>query len=340
MTVRILHAGIEHDAEFGTIIRGVIDPETFKYIHFAWYQRERGFSKKHIDEIVSALFMGSTIEDLTLGMRGARVQAKGNTYTLVDKVFCINGGQRLYAADWALKERPDTKIHLGAKILLNTNERSENELFCKAGTTQVRISASVLLRNRKKDSPVVELLIAMNDHEDFALKARIAWDQQKNAHELMTGFTFARIIGALHAHKGAALKNSKVYELLHGLDDLYALIGHENLQRNIIRFFDTIDSCWSIRQLSDSRRDQGPHMRQMFLLTIARLFSRYPDFWDGKARAEFYFPNKFLRALRGFKLSAYLARPEAVDSEILFERLRKQLNLQPIIDDEAAEAAE
>jgi hypothetical protein len=339
--IKLLHAALEEDDEFGTVLRGVLDPESFKFVGLDWYQREQGFSQKHISTIVQGLFSKSIMEDLLLGMRGSRVQSNGEGgYTLGDKVFCMNGGQRLYAAQWAMKERPDFKPHLGVKVVLNTNEKMENEIFCKAGTTQVRIAASVLIRNRKKESRVASLLVRINDKEDFALRRRIGWGQKKSTHELMTGLTFCKVVGALHAHKSAGLLHNQPYELLAGLDNLLDVVGAEILESNIVRFFDVIDSCWSIRNIVSVRTDPSPHLKQFFLKTVAKLFSRYSDFWDGKERIEFFAPARFVKSLRSFPLAKFIHRADVVDADILYENLRKHLKLQPIIvDDDVAGAA-
>lgn len=328
--VRIMSASLEEHEETGHIIvRGVLDQETLKFINMAWYQREAGFSSTHINEIIAAYFSGCKVADITLGMRGQRcTSSKDGTYKMNDKCYCIDGGQRLYAAALAVKARPDVKICLGAKCFVGTTEEFENELFCQLGTTQVRISPSVLLRNRKKKSEAAKILVEMNKNPDFALKDRIAWDQTKTRHELLAGYTFARIIGALHCHKGGALKSSKVFDLLAGFDNLLAKIGQENLERNIIRFFDAIDKCWTVRQLSGGRESR-PHLKPLFLITLGRLFSGYPEFWDGKQRDEFYITDRHLRRLKNFKLSAYVAASNKLPQEALFELLRQQLGLDP-----------
>jgi hypothetical protein len=335
--VRIFKGALEDDEIIGDVVlRGVIDQNTFKFIGMAWYQREQGFSKKHCDQIISAYFQNKRIEDITIGMRGHRCDSdKNGTYLLRDKCFCVNGGQRLYAAALAMKERPDLKINLGAKIIFGTTEESENELFCSLGTTSVRIAPSVLLRNRKKKSKAAHELVELNKNPDFALKDRVAWDQVKTLHELITGYTFTRIVGSLHRHKTAGLGGAKLYELLAAMDDLIDIIGHEALRDNVIRFFDIIDKCWPIRNLAGGKEPR-PHLKPLFLITIARVMSAYPDFWDGKDRNDFYFPNKFIPRLRNFKLSQYIQASNVISSDILFEVIRKQLRLDPFEEEEAA----
>ena len=342
--VRILNAGLEIDDELDDlIIRGTIDQASLKYIDMAWYQREQGFSDKHTGQIMNAYFQGSKIEDITIGMRGKRCHtAKGDdsTYILQDKCFCMNGGQRLYAAAMAVRDRPDLKIKLGAKVFINTTEEFENELFCKLGTTQVRVGASVLLRNRRKKSVAANALFQLNNNLLFALKGRVAWDQVRSRGDLMSGFTLARIIGAVHAHKGGGLRSARVYDLLAALDVLIEKIGVENFRTNTIRFFDALDRCWTVRQLSGARGERRPHLNSEFLLVIAKLMSSYSEFWDGKDRNEFYFADKYVKKLKGFKVGDYVRTANKIPHDALYEILRKRLSLTPIFEaDEAAAVA-
>jgi hypothetical protein len=337
--IRIHSGNLEDDKTLGIeriILRGVLDPQTLKFINMDWYQRERGFSTAQINEIMAAYFSGSKLADITLGMRGQNFRTKGDLYMLNDRCYCIDGGQRLYAAAAAAAERPDLKVSLGVKVYFDTTEEFENDLFCKLGTTQVRISPSVLLRNRKKKSAAAQLLVEMDANPEFALKDRISWDQRKSRHDLMSGYTFSRIVANLHAHKAGSLKSNKLFELLDGMDRLINIIGTEALRLNIIRFFNAIDRCWTIRNLSGGH-DARPHMKPLFLMTIARLLSRYPEFWDGKERNEFYFGDKYVRRMRGFKLSE-VVNSKLVSRDVLSEVIRKRLNLNAL--DEAADAEE
>src|SRR5262245_62540159 len=128
--VRLHHAILEDDEDTGRmILRGVLDQATLKFIHLDWYQREQGFSNSHTGEIMGAYFAGNKVADITIGMRGQRCNSKGDIYVLRDKCFCIDGGQRLYAAALAVEERPDLKIYLGAKEFLDMTEELVMDLF-------------------------------------------------------------------------------------------------------------------------------------------------------------------------------------------------------------------
>ncbi|MHC2651673.1 hypothetical protein ACVMHY_004252 [Bradyrhizobium barranii subsp. barranii] len=93
--VRIANASIEEDEPTGeVVIRGVLDQTTLKYINMGWYQREQGFSQTHTTEIVGAFFGGSRVPDVVIGMRGQRCASKDGTWSLRDKCYCVDGGQR------------------------------------------------------------------------------------------------------------------------------------------------------------------------------------------------------------------------------------------------------
>jgi hypothetical protein len=342
-SVRILHGGLEEDPlTKEIIIRGVVDQSTLKFINMGWYQREQGFSKAHIQQIIAGIVANNRIADITLGMRGARCQSKDDdTYILQDKCYCIDGAQRLCAVAMATNDNPGLKVSLGAKVYLDTNEEKENEMFCRLGTTQKRISPSVLMRNKKKKVPAINVLLLLNKDEAFALRGRIAWGQVKGRSELMSGFTLARVTGALHAHKGGALRSADVDSLVSGIDRLHGIIGEEYLRQNMVRFFDAIDACWNIRNLSGSRDEISPQLKQEFLMTLAQLMSRYSDFWDGSPRHEFYCGEKFIKRLKGFKVANYMRTGQTkLPKDGLLEVLRQRLHLAPVFDDVLDEAAQ
>jgi hypothetical protein len=264
-------------------------------------------------------------------MRGQKVDTKSDVFILKDKCYCIDGGQRLWAAGIALRERPDLKINLGVKAFLGTNEDWENDMFCKLGTTQKRVSANVLLRNKMKKSSAARVLVNMNKLEGFALKDRITWNQSRSRHELISGYSFARVAGALHGHK-APLRTQKLYELLAGFDRLYELIGEASIKQNIVKFFEVVDQCWTIRQLPGGRYSR-PHLTPAFLITLARLMSNYPNFWDGSERNDFYCPQSYVKKLKGFKLGDILKQSPLVSKQVMYELLRKQLKLDPLVED-------
>jgi hypothetical protein len=140
------------------------------------------------------------------------------------------------------------------------------------------------------------------------------------------------MVGSLHSHKVGGLRAHKPYDILASLDVLVDRVGAEALTGNVIRFFDGIDKCWSLRQLSGSRDEPRPHLNTAFLLTLGRLFSSYTDFWDGTERNDFYFLEKFVKRLRKFPLGNFISPAKGVQTELLYEILRKHLNLDPVFE--------
>ena len=81
-----------------------------------------------------------------------------------------------------------------------------------------------------------------------------------------------------------------------------------------------------------------PQLASDFLMNLATVLSRYPDFWEGAERTDFVFTDKFIKRLRGFKVSEYVQKRQP--REILFEIIRKRLNLDPLFEDTTKQAAE
>jgi len=109
----------------------------------------------------------------------------------------------------------------------------------------------------------------------------------------------------------------------------------------MVRFFDTIDACWNIRNLSGSRDEFSPQLKQDFLLALAQLMSRYSDFWNDKPRDEFYCGEKFIKRLKGYKIPNWRSDELQMDRKQGFlESLRQRLRLAPIFDEPLNEAAE
>jgi hypothetical protein len=320
--VHIFNAALEHDdQEFQDVLRGTLDQTTLKSIHRDWYQRGQGFSEKEIRELTELYFQNQKVTDVTLGLRGSKFRQEGTEFWLLDKCFVIDGGQRLYAARVALDHRPSLVLRIGAKIYFDTTSESENAMFCAMNATQQRVSASVLLRNKFKDSPSAKALYDLNREPRFALSGRIGWDQKLGPGQSMSGYTLACIAGALHAEKGS-MPAGRAYDLLASLDNACCKIGAEVFAENMIKFFDVVDECWIVR--GGKKPEQ---LNRDFLNVLARLFSSYEDFWD---KDEFYFAPKFMRRLQkydaGPAVKALLKHNREVKN-VLFEVLRDRLGL-------------
>jgi hypothetical protein len=327
--VHITNGALEIDDDFDEdVLRGTLDQQSISNLLIdPFYQRMEGFSQQEIAEIAEMYFRHEKVTDVILGMRGDRFRQQGHDFWLQDKVFTMDGVQRLYAVKVALHSRPNLVIRLGAKVFFNTNQSIEKEKFRGINANQKRTSASLLVRNERDKSPASKLLFEINRDPAFALKDRIGWDQVLGPGQVLTGFCLARVTGALHGHKGAKAYG-KHDAMLATLDRAARKITPQVMYDNLIKFFDVIDDCWTIR---DDKR--SPVLNQSFLLILARLFSSYDVFWDAE---EFYIAAKYQKKLAQFdhasiQTKVKLLQANNVDAkDVLFEVLRNRLNLSKL----------
>jgi hypothetical protein len=315
---------LDEDAGFvQDVLRGTIDQDCLRALNVDWYQRTKGFSTQEIKEIAELYFHHMKVTDVILGMRGKHFRQTGNEFWLQDKVYVIDGLQRLYAARVALDKRPELALRIGGKVYFNTTDTSENAMFCALNATQQRVSASILVRNKYHVSPAAKLLFDVTANKDFALFRRIGWDQKLDIDEVLSGMALGCIAGGLHAHLGG-VPGGRAYILLEALDIVAAKIGPAAMAANIIAFFNAVDKCWSIRG------SKHLDISMNFLLVLARLFASYEDFWDGD---NFYFAQKFLKRLVKFEYGQIqtqvkqLTRANMDTKDVIFEMLRKKLQL-------------
>jgi len=232
----------------------------------------------------------------------------------------------LLAARVALHNRSDLKLRIGVKIFFDTTSESENAMFCEINANQQRVSASVLLRNKYKVSKAVELLYSLGSDKDFALKDRIGWDQRLSPGQTISGFALGCIAGALHMHKGTVAAG-RAYDLMESLDNAIHKITADVFYGNIVKFFDVVDSCWTIRN------DKQPKcLNRHFLTVLAKLLSTYETFWDAE---ELYVADKYLRRLTAFNIATINTQVKQMTKanrdvkDVLFEVLRNRLKLDP-----------
>ena len=269
-------------------------------------------------------FRNQKVEDITLGMRGDRYRRDKGDFYLLDDCFGINGRQRLYAAKAALIRRPGLKLRIGCKVYFNTTYDSENDMFCAMNSTQQRVSATVLLRNKYMTSAASKALVDLSSSDDFALCDRVGWDQKMLAGQNIMGMNLARVAGELHEHKGA-LTFGKTYDILKSLDDVCVKITAAVFAANVIKFFDVIDDCWGLRNGKTPEQ-----LNREFLSVLARLLNSYENFWDAD---EFYFAPKYVSRLKKFdseRAIKTMMKNNRGAKEVIFEVLRKQLKLDVV----------
>lgn len=323
-TITILNAAIEQHEEFDqVIIRGTIEQSCLTSLKVdKSYQREGGFSDKEIKELVDLYVAKKKVPDIVLGIRGTRYRTSGSTITIHDPVYIIDGVQRMFAVKVVLRSRPDLPIQIGCKIFVNTTSAIENEMFCAMNTGQQRVSASVLVRNKYDVSPASKAMVDLNKSPDFALRARIGWDQKLRAGHSLQGFGLCRIAGALHSYIGGS-QTGRAYDLLERLDRVASKIDAEVMHDNVVKYFDVIERAWGVEKL--------PKLELMCML--ARVFASYDSFWDGE---EFFMPTSYAKHLKKINPkkmdeSIRALRDKTTDLKMaLFEVLRQKLHLHEI----------
>lgn len=257
------------------VLRGVLTVDSLPLLKVADYQREILPGKRAVN-LESVLASGSSVPDITLGMRGgAFTDFEGGTFTLDDKVFIIDGLQRTNAAIRVAK-KGEVLPRLGAVVHFNTTEASERILFRQLNTLRTKLSANVLLYNERHSNPQVKLLYELCNDSTFALYQRVNWKQLMTRSQLIHASTLVRIAAVLHTHFGGDANQFDVLKSASGLARLK--LPRQTVRDNTKTFWGMIDAIWKVREIT--YKERAPHIRQSFLMALARLFNAHSDFWE------------------------------------------------------------
>lgn len=275
-SVKIVHAALDESPGGEILLRGVIDPASLHLLKVGPYQREI-LPLATINGLVKAFKEGS-VPDVDLGMRGERFTTRpgdgGDNFYLQDDTFIVDGLQRVTAAQ--LLSNQGGVPHLGATIHFSTTEEWERERFRILNAHRTKLSPNVLLRNRRHDYAVVEMLFRLTSDSGFVLGNRVSWAQRMQRDHLLTALTFAKVIGRLHGHLGPT-GSTTVDDLARGLEVVMERIGKNVMRDNVRAFFDFVDTAWGIKRVAF--KEGATYMRATFLWTLARLLSDHTDFW-------------------------------------------------------------
>ena len=281
-TVRLLNAGLdERDGE--VIAHGWLDLESMNLLRVDDYQREvlsiTGGKKGSLREAVEE---GVRLPDIMLGMRGQRVSfPKGTSIcSLLDKVYIVDGLQRVFALKSYAERFPDQSKHLriGAEVRFGTDKETEKELFNKLNTCRTPVSPNVILRNMRDKHPGVLTLYGLcHADKDFALYERVCWNQRMTRLELITATMLGRTAGSLHEIRRRTGDRASV--LAPGLDELAKKVGLNTFRTNVAEFFEVMDACFGIRTIEYNQ--SAAHLRGNFLVTLAKMFCGHANFWKG-----------------------------------------------------------
>lgn len=285
-SVKLVKAAIDIFSKPGggetIVIRGVIDPTTLESIQVGGYQREILPTAK-ISSLMKAL-KTSTVPDVELGMRGDKHQVRegengGEAYYLQDPTFVIDGLQRITAAKRLMEAEPGVLPRIGALVHLDTTEEWEKERFRILNQERTRLNVNILLRNARDKSEATDMLFRLCQDPTFALCNRIQWAQRMARTELMPALVLCQTIGILHARFARGTRGYSPQEVTSALDSIQTTVGRNILRDNIKTFFEILDECFGIRRVV--YQHAAIHLRRTFLVTVADIFTRHNNFWNG-----------------------------------------------------------
>ena len=276
--VRINKADLDED-DRGIVVTGFVMPESFSSLKVDDYQREE-LSQVKIQALMQAL-RESRVPTVELGMRGDENlidMLDDDTFIMNGGVYIVDGFQRVVAAMRLLAQDPRSNPRIHATIHLNTTFDWERKRFEVLNLGQTRVNGNITLRNLRYEVEVVEMLYKLSQSKSFVLHGRIGWEQNMKRGQLISALTFAKTVGRLHSHIGPGLSNGGI-ELARGLQKIMGNSGKAVLQANIRTFFDAVNLCWGIEDVTF--KNTAVQLKTGFLMSMAKMFSDHMNFWEG-----------------------------------------------------------
>jgi hypothetical protein len=277
-SVKIINGALditERDGEKVLVLRGVVDPASLGLIKVPEYQREVLQDSK-IANLKQAL-RKTRVPDIDLGMRGDSMLERGGAFYLQDPTYVIDGLQRMTAAGLLLVDPiSPLEVHLGAMVNFNTTEPWERERFEALNLGQTKLSPNVTLANQRHKTKAVNELYQLSHSVAFAMNDKICWTQRLRKGDLITATTYFQTVGNLMGHMGPG-RSKQILDLCNGLERIMIAASQEHFVRNIVTFFDVVNSCWGVRTVA--YRDGAVHLRTGFLRALAVFFSDHLNYW-------------------------------------------------------------
>ena len=333
--IKLLSAGLD-DRDGEIIAHGWLDIDSIKQLLVDDYQREVLSRQGRRGKIATAVSEGARLPDIMLGMRGENFSSQKDTMVLQDKVYIIDGLQRVSAMLQAAEEDPELlkKLRIGAEVRFSTSRAKERDLFLVLNGSRIPVSPNVILRNiRDSNKAVLTLYGLSNTDPRFALRGKVQWDQRQTRGQLATALTLVKAGNSLHRHiRGYGPRNSvKVggttgpIHLASALETKATNIGLAVFRHNMTELFDAIDKAWGIRNVEYT--EMAAQLKSNFIMTLSRLFSDHDNFWDGdKLSVE----TVLIKKLGTFPLQdPHMARLAASGSQtlpILYNYMRDHMN--------------
>lgn len=273
-SIKLTNAALHENGD-DVVLRGVLTADSLPLLKVADYQREilPGKSARNLEAVLAS---GSSVPDITLGMRGGSFkEGKDGSFVLEDRVYIIDGLQRTSAAIKIGKTNPEKAPSLGAVVYFNTTEGSERILFRHLNTLRTKLSPNVLLYNERNSNPQVKLLYDLCQDSTFALYQRVCWKQLMSRAQLMNATGLVRNTAMLHKHFGGV----DTYDVLMQAQGLNRMkIPRTAVRDNVKTFWQLIDVNWKVRDIT--YKEFAPHIKSTFLWALAALLNGHEDFWD------------------------------------------------------------
>lgn len=312
-SVRILHGALQpSERGNGAILRGMVHPEDLVNLMV-----DSAYQRIDLHELsVEQSFNDTTTQlpDLDLGMRGHRYRREGDTFELLDAVYLIDGLQRTSSAIRHLDAGGDVKlVELGATIHFDSNFLWEKRRFEILNRLRIATSSDLLVRNRKDDHPMVEMLYQLTLHDEaLPIYRRVSWEQRRARDTLLGGYGLVKHMVRLHEDFLPRRSASNFEHVLRASDLLAHRLGVELLRENTMTFFLLLDDAWGLRNLEFARKSTV--VKDGFLSCMCMLLGQYAEFWR-PVDAEDHFNTKlFVDKRMRSKLKAWdIAEREIAD---------------------------
>ena len=280
-SVKLINAGLNERADGEITAHGWLDIESMKALRVDDYQREvMGATSGRKTSLRSAVEKGANLPDIMIGMRGERFDTKGQTMTLQDRCYIIDGLQRVAAMLHYADANPEEAkgLRIGAEVRFGTDKEKEKELFLVVNTSRIPVSPNVILRNLRTDHQSILTLYGLSKNEPkFAFYGRISWNQRMARQELLTALILTKVARSLHSHSGG-VGGERAHYLGSQLDEIAKEFTLSKFRKNIIEFFNVVDECFGIRSVQ--YREVSPQLKGNFLSTLARVFATHSNFWN------------------------------------------------------------
>jgi hypothetical protein len=315
----------------GGVLRGLVDCETFSAIHVPPYQRGN-LQDKSLAE--SFLDPDARLPDVELAMRGHRYNRDSDVFELLDPVFVLDGLQRISSAQHYVNSGGNpAHVEIGALINFDTTEEWEKARFETLNRARRRVSADLMLRNRRDRHPGLLMLYELSMHDPaFPLHGRVSWQQMRARRDLIGSFALSKACMALHL--GVCGFSAKLEETIAHLDIVVHRIGSDIMRTNFMTFFDLVEENWKVRELPFVR--SAIPVKEDFLIVLARILADHDAFWVSRGargpKCHLFISQKWRQKLRGFPLEdrnvvqLLISGGAKSARSILYEMLVRHLN--------------